>query len=153
MAAVSIGQAWAAIWEEGVWADTVWATGPATLSDLAEAIGSVNITGTVTTDQASGTLYAVVTTSATPPTGDQIKAGDDHADAAAEGAGSSSVTGVGLASVVVSGLTKETSGYYLHVVHETSGGFSNVLSSGSLTTTAGGAGGFFKLNTPFSVRF
>ena len=51
--------------------------------------------GSVETNEAAGTLYWVVSTSATPPSAAQIKSGVDHTGATASDSGSMTVTAVG----------------------------------------------------------
>lgn len=93
-----------------------------------------------TTDEANGTLYAVVTTSSTAPTKAQIKAGLDAAGSAAVFAGSKAITATGAATINASGLTASTA-YYAHLMHEdAAANQSNVVSSAQFTTGALGSG-------------
>jgi len=66
----------------------------------------------------SGTLYAVVTQSATTPSHAQIVAGQDHLGAAADWSGSQAVSGTGTQTLTPapSGLTAAT-GYWTHFSH------------------------------------
>jgi hypothetical protein len=70
----------------------------------------------VTTDVAEGTIWAVVTTSATTPSHAQIKAGQSHTGAAAVFAGSNS-TVTASTQVVATGLTAGAT-YYAHFTQE-----------------------------------
>ena len=79
--------------------------------------GSTGATGTVSTDDGSGTLYVVATTSATAPSAAQVKAGQDHLGAAASAATSKAVTTSGNQTVTLSGLSPSTT-YYLHYMQE-----------------------------------
>lgn len=115
----------------------VWESGGgirATLtSPTAAATGTTTANLGVTTDQPSGTLYAVVTTSATKPTPDQIKAGQDHTGAAATWSGNQAVTSTGVKSFSATGLTASTT-YWAHFVHETAG--TSNIESATFTTPA-----------------
>lgn len=73
-------------------------------------------TASVTTDEANGTLYTVVTTSATSPSVAQVKAGQDHTGSAAAFDGSQAVSATGNQNVSVTGLSPSTT-YYPHFVH------------------------------------
>ena len=88
--------------------------------------------GTISSNNhVGGTLYAVLTGSASVPTTAQIKAGQDHT-----GTIVSAVTVSAMAfgnEVSFSGLTANTE-YHLHVVQENSYGFSNIVSY-SFTTS------------------
>lgn len=102
------------------------ATGTAT-SGTAATVGA-------TTDEANGTLYAVVTTSSTQPSVSQIKAGDDHTGADAVWAGSVSVSSTGAKTLNATGLTASTT-YYAHLVHtDSSANDSNRVTSSSFVT-------------------
>lgn len=86
--------------------------------------------GSVSTDEGNGTLYWVVTTSATSPTAAQVKAGLDHSGSAAVDSGSQAVTGTGAQNVSggFSGLTAETQ-YYAHFMQEDAVGNQSAVSS------------------------
>lgn len=91
---------------------------------------------TVTTDVAAGTLYAVLTTSATTPTSTQIAAGQDHTGAAAAWDGSDATPTVGANPFSASGLSASTQ-YWPHFFHDTGAG--DVLTGTSDTTDAANA--------------
>lgn len=91
--------------------------------------GATTATLTVFTDQRGGTLYAVVTTSDTAPTAAQVKAGQDHAGAAATFAGSQTITSTGTKTVSATGLTTATQ-YYAHFMHENADGYQSLVVSG-----------------------
>jgi hypothetical protein len=97
----------------------------------ASGVGSVG----ATTDGDDGTLYAVLTTSATTPTAAQVKAGQDHTGAAAAWVKTSSVSSSGAKTISqVYGLAESTT-YYAHLMHENAGAAqSNVVTSSSITT-------------------
>lgn len=115
-------------------------TSPTLTSPTGTATGATTGTGTVSTDEGNGTLFAVVTTSATGPSVAQVKAGQDHTGAAAVyavGSGSGqAVSATGTQNVSATGLTASTA-YYWHYVHtDAATNNSNVASSASWTTSA-----------------
>lgn len=90
--------------------------------------------GRFTTDGNDGTAFYVATTSATPPTGAQIEAGQDNSSAAAAYASSLVISVAGAKIVPIGTLTANTA-YTFHVVHKNAGGvYSNVVSSSPFTT-------------------
>jgi hypothetical protein len=104
------------------------------------ATGQTTATITVDTTESNGTLYWVVTTSATPPTAAQVKTGKDNAGAAAAASGTQAISSTGTKTVSVTGLTASTT-YTAHFMHEeTSATQSNVASGNGLTTTGTFAG-------------
>lgn len=112
------------------------ATAPTLTSASGSATGAATASGSVTTDEGNGTLYAVATTSATAPTKAQVKAGQDHTGSAAAWSGSQAVSSPGSKSVSATGLSASTS-YYLHFMHEdAAANQSDVASSSSFTTDA-----------------
>jgi hypothetical protein len=110
-------------------ASSAWTLSVPTAS--ASGVGSVG----ATTDGNNGTLYAVLTTSATPPSAAQIKAGQDHTSAAAPCAKSVSVSSSGAKTITeLYGLVESTT-YYAHLMHENAGATaSNVVTSSSIAT-------------------
>lgn len=104
------------------------------------ANGETAFTGTVTTNDDEGTLYWVVTQSATSPTALQVRSGQDHTGASADATSTQSVTATGLQNVSGSGLIAGTQ-YYAHYMHEdVAGNRSNVASADGFTTDS--AAGF-----------
>jgi len=98
--------------------------------------GAFVYSGGVTTDNATGTLYWVVTTSSTAPTKAQVKSGLDNAGAAAAATGSQAISSSGAKTISGAGLAASTS-YTIHFMHEDgSGNQSNVVSGDGLTTAA-----------------
>lgn len=85
---------------------------------------------TVTTTGSSGTLYWFVSTSATPPTAANLKAGTG-----ATKFGSQAVTATGAQSATAAGLAISTL-YYAHVIHTNSAGDSNIVTGDGFTTAA-----------------
>ena len=96
--------------------------------------GDTTATGTVSTNQASGTMYAVVTTSATPPTATQVKAGQNNAGSAAAFAGSAAAT-LGTNTINATGLSGGTTYYFYFAQENTVPLKSSVAASASFTTT------------------
>lgn len=103
--------------------------------------GGTTATVGCTTDTASGTLYAVATTSATQPSIAQIKAGQDHTGSAAPWGGSGAVSSIS-PSLSATGLTAATT-YYTHCVQTVATVDSNVDTSDSswVTDNTGSGGG------------
>ena len=112
-------------------------TAPVLTSPTDAANGANASTASVTTDEANGVLYTVVTTSATTPSAAQVKAGQDNTGAAAAFAGNQTVTATGIQTVspAPSGLSVGTS-YRTHFMHEdAAGNQSSVASAAGFTTT------------------
>lgn len=123
---------------QGVWALSESTSSAATIS----AVYGTPLSGTTatvgcTTDTSSGTLYLAVTTSATPPSAADIKAGTG---AVWYGSVTVSTTSP---STTATGLAAATS-YYTHAVQTVSAVDSDVASSAQWTTdnTGSGGGGF-----------
>ena len=111
-------------------------TAPTVSSATAAANGANAATASVSTDEDNGTLYWVITTSATAPSVAQIQAGNDNSGTAAADSGSQSVSGTGTQTIspAPSGLTAGTT-YYAHFQHQdTATNDSTVVSSSSFTT-------------------
>jgi hypothetical protein len=105
-----------------------------TLSDpVFTATGSTTGTAEVDTDVAAGTLYCVITTSATTPSDAQIMDGEDHTGAAAAWDGSDATPTVGTNTFSPTGLSPSTT-YYAHFHHDTGAG--DTISSAGDTTAA-----------------
>lgn len=102
---------------------------------LSAAAGSPLTTTTasisVSTTEDTGTLYWVVTGSATAPSAAQIEAGEDNTGAAAIAAGSASVTATGVQSFNAAGLTPGTTVFAHFVQTDVAGNVSNVANSAS----------------------
>ncbi len=109
-------------------------TPPVLTSPTGVATGSTTATVGATTDEGNGTMYAVVTTSATQPSVAQIKAGQNHAGAAASWAGTLAISSTGAKTLSATGLSPTTA-YYAHVVHtDAATNDSNRVSSAAFTT-------------------
>jgi hypothetical protein len=106
------------------WSDalviTVDTTAPTLSGDSGVQLAQTTATLTVTTNEANGRLYYVVTTSATPPSAAQVKAGQDHASAAAMYAGSQSISSTGEKNATATGITVGTR--YAYFMHEDAAG-------------------------------
>lgn len=99
-------------------------TAPTLTSPSASATGATTAVGSVTTDEANGTLYWLASANASE-TAATVKAGS-----------SQSVSASGSQSVSLTGLTASTS-YYLHFVHrDAAGNDSSVATSAQFTTSA-----------------
>lgn len=113
-------------------------TAPVLTSPVGTSTGTTTATVGATTDEGNGTLYAVVTSSATQPSVAQIKAGQTNAGATAPWSGSVAVSSTGAKTLNATGLTASTS-YYAHLVHtDAAGNNSNVVTSAQFTTAAAG---------------
>lgn len=116
----------------------VSATAPTLTSPTATQTGATTATGTISTNEANGVLYRVLTTSATSPSAAQIKLGQNHTGASAAASGNAAVTATGVQNVTYTGLTASTT-YYAYYMHENAGALqSNVSAAASITTAAGG---------------
>lgn len=116
----------------GNWpAQTAWQT---TLSSpTGTKSGSDSGSGTVVIDNPLGTLYWFVSTSATPPSATDLKAGTGAADS---GSVSTVKLGAAISTGAFSGLSPETT-YYVHYLHRNLGGVdSAIATSASFTTDA-----------------
>lgn len=94
--------------------------------------GTGSLTGTVSTDTGSGSLFMVASTASNAPTGEQIEAGQMHTGAAAAGSFTGVITATGAQSASVSGLTNSKR-YYLHYVQKVGSTYSNVVTANAYT--------------------
>ena len=119
-------------------------TAPTLTSPTGTQTGSTTASGTVSTDEANGTLYYLASANATE-TAATVKA-----------ASSQAVSATGSQSVSFTGLTASTT-YYAHYCHrDTAGNDSTVSNSASFTTAAGGstyAPALFTMRSPSGVHF
>jgi len=110
-------------------------TAPTLTSASVTSVGTTTGTGNVTTDEGNGTLYSVVSTSATAPSAAQIQAGQNHTGAAAVWAGNQAVSSTGAKTFSITGLTVSTA-YYAHFQHkDAANNNSTVVTSAQFTTT------------------
>lgn len=106
-------------------------TAPILSSPTGTATGSATATIGATTDEANGTLYGFVSTSATPPSDADLKAGTG-----AVWAGSATVSSTGANTLNASGLSASTA-YYAHLLHtDAAANDSNTVTSAQFTTSA-----------------
>ncbi len=106
-------------------------TAPVLSSPTGTATGTTTATVGATTDEGNGTLYAFVSTSATPPSATDLKAGTG-----AVWADSVSVSSAGAKTLNATGLTAST-GYYAHLIHtDAAANDSNIVTSAQFTTDA-----------------
>jgi hypothetical protein len=110
-------------------------TAPILTSPTASGVGTSGYIGSVTTNEANGTLYHVLTTSATPPSAAQVVLGQNHTGAAAVAFGSQSITTTGVKNIGGSGLTASTT-YYTYYVHKDGANNNSLVSSAASFTTA-----------------
>lgn len=123
---------------EMVFTDVGDTTAPTLTSPTGTQTGSTTASGTVSTDEANGTLYYLASTNATE-TAATVKA-----------ASSQTVTATGSQAVSLTGLTASTT-YYLHYCHrDAAGNDSTVANSTSFTTAAAGSTYAPNINKPRS---
>ena len=109
-------------------------TAPTLSSASVTSVGTTTATGNVTTNEGNGTLYSIVSTSATAPSAAQIQAGQNHTGAAAVWSGNQAVSSTGAKTFSITGLTASTS-YYAHFQHKDSAGNNSaVVTSAQFTT-------------------
>jgi hypothetical protein len=104
-------------------------TAPILSAPTGVAVGSAAGAGTITTDEANGTLYWVTTINAV------------ELEATVQAGLSQSVVAAGVQNVYTPGLTAETAYYHHFVQVDAAGNTSTVVSSGQFTTTAPPAAG------------
>jgi hypothetical protein len=115
-------------------------TAPTLTSAVGTQTGSTTATIGATTDEGNGTLYGYVSTSATPPSDADLKAGTG-----AVWSGSAAVSGTGANTLNATGLTAST-GYYGHLLHtDAAANDSNTVTSAQFTTASGGANATSKI--------
>lgn len=106
-----------------------------TLQDV-DNIGFTTVDAIVTTNEDNGTLYLVMTTSATDPSVAQIKAGQDHTGAAAAYDDSQAISSIGQKTFNVTGLSSLTT-YYAYWMHEDAAGNDSAIVSVDAWQTLG----------------
>jgi hypothetical protein len=113
---------------------TIDATAPTLSSPSGTTTGATTADLAVTTNEANGTLYGVVTTSSTSPSAAQVKAGQNHSGAAATFADDQTIASTGVKTFSATGLTAETE-YWPHFMHEDAVGNQSAVSTGASFTT------------------
>ncbi len=114
---------------------------PVLSAPQAAAAGSSGATASVSTNEAGGTLYAVLSRSPVAPTPAQLRAGQDDSGATADWAGSQPVgaAGVQTLSPAPAGLAAGTT-YYAHFLQDdAAGNASAVVGAAGFGTAAAGA--------------
>ena len=120
---------------------TTTAAGDTTAPVLTSPVGtggSLVCSGSVNTDEANGTLYAVVCASATPPTAVQVEAGQDSTGAAGLRVVSQAVTATGT-QIIASGAVTAGMRYMYFMQKDAAGNRSTVSSTSSFVVTAAAA--------------
>lgn len=108
---------------------------PPSLSDATGAgTGQSTASGSVSTDEANGTVYAVVTTNPTAPSVAQIQAGQSSSGAAAIYATNRGVSGAGSLGFSASGLAAATTYYWHFQQADVAGNQSSVITSAAFST-------------------
>jgi len=102
---------------------------PILSNPLAEETGLTTANGYVSTDDSTGTLYWVVTSSVTAPSIAQIQAGLDHLGAAADASGNQAISGLGQQTVNATGITTGVARYFHFQQTDSSLNDSSVVSS------------------------
>ena len=106
-------------------------TAPVLSSPTGTATGSTTATVGATTDEGNGTMYAFVSTSATPPSAADLKAGTG-----AVWSGSQAISTTGAKTFNASGLPASTA-LYAHLIHtDAAANDSNIVTSAQFTTNA-----------------
>jgi len=109
-------------------------TAPTLTSPFGLPLGDTSAFQGVTTNEDNGTLYFLLTTSATPPSAAQVKLGQDHTGAAAAYAFGQPVTSTGIKSNTATGLTSNTA-YYGYLMHEDAAANQSAVSASGILTT------------------
>jgi len=108
-------------------------TAPTLSSPTASALSSASISIGVTTAEAKGGVWWVLTTSATPPTAAQIAAGQNHLGVAAVKNGVFTNVSAGAKSTSPTGLSASTQ-YYAYFTHEDMHGNRSAVATANATT-------------------
>lgn len=98
--------------------------------------GGTNASLSVSTDTGAGTLYWVLSTSATPPTPTQIQAGQDSSGSPAPVSGNQAVSATGVQNASTSSAAIATK-YYAYFNQKNGAAVSNVASSSQFNTGGG----------------
>lgn len=115
--------------------DSADSTAPTLTSPTGTQTGQTTADLSVSTDEGNGTLYWVVSDSATPPSVAQIQAGNDSTGSAAAASGNQAVSGTGTQSASATGLTAATT-YYAYFQHQDAASNDSTVSASSSFTTA-----------------
>jgi len=110
------------------------ASGPVLSSPTGTSTGTTTAQGQVSTTGSDGTMYSVVSTSATPPSIAQIQAGNDSTGSAAAWSGNQAIASSGTKTFNATGLTASTS-YYFYFQHQDAATNDSTVASSSQFTT------------------
>lgn len=111
-------------------------TAPTLSAPIGTQTGQTTAALSVSTDENNGTLYWVVSESATPPSVAQIQAGNDSTGSAAADSGSQAVSATGTQNINATGLSAGTT-YYAYFQHtDAASNDSTVAASSSFTTAS-----------------
>lgn len=116
------------------------AAGDTTAPTLTSPTGTGGVlvcSGSVSTNEGNGTLYAVATASATAPSAAQVKLGQDHTSAAALRVVSQAVSGTGVQNIASGAVSAGTR--YWHYMHEDAATNQSTVSSSASFSVTGGA--------------
>jgi len=111
-------------------------TAPTLTSPTGAKTGSTTADGTVSTDEANGTMYSIVDQSGTAPSVAQIQAGNDSGGAAADWSGNQAISSTGTKTFNATGLTASTTYYFYFQHKDAAGNDSTVSASTSFITDA-----------------
>lgn len=115
-------------------------TAPTLTSPTSASTGQTTGQGTVSTDEANGTMYAIVSANVTAPSVAQIQAGNDNTGSPAAWSGNQAIASTGVKTFNATGLTASTA-YYFHFQHrDAATNDSTVSTSAQFTTDAPPAG-------------
>jgi hypothetical protein len=112
-------------------------TAPTLTLPLGSQLATTTANLGVTTNEANGTLYYVVTTSATPPTAAQVKAGQNNSGTAAMYAGSQAISSTGAKTATATGVTAGSR--YAYYMHEDAAANQSTVSASATWTQSAGA--------------
>ncbi len=113
---------------------------PVLSNPVDEADGQTAFTASVTTNEAGGTLYWVVSTDSTTPTALQVSMGQGAGGVTGADSGNQVVAAAGVQNISDGSLTADTQ-YFVHFMHEDADmAFSNVVSGDGFTTAAATGG-------------
>ncbi len=111
-------------------------TAPVLTSPTGTKTGSTTADGTVSTNEANGTMYAVVDTSSTAPSVAQIQAGNGSGGSAADYSGNQVISSTGVKTFNATGLTANTTYYFYFQHKDAASNDSTVSASTSFKTDA-----------------
>jgi hypothetical protein len=126
-------------------------TAPTLTLPLGSQLATTTANLGVTTNEANGTLYYVVTTSATPPTKAQVKAGQNNSGTAALYAGSQAIISTGAKTATATGVT--AGARYAYYMHEDAATNQSTVSASATWTQSAGSSWTSPLNASTPAVF